>query len=110
MHTKITVLGEEITLACAPEQQRRLEDLAKTLEARLSVFSGDTDGKRRLVLTAMALIDEVQATNAALARARCEVERLTDMVVEAKLEAAGAMPDSAELGRVTALRVAHGVA
>lgn len=108
MHTKITVLGEEITLAVSPDHQRRLDDLAKALETRLAGFAGDVDGKRRLVLTALALLDEVQTTNAALARSRCEIERLSDMLVEAQLEAA-AQPATPELGRVFT-RVAHGVA
>ncbi|MEZ6023824.1 MAG: cell division protein ZapA [Hyphomonadaceae bacterium] len=108
MTTVIRVLDEEIQLDCAPGEQRRIEDLATALETRLSAFTGDPDGKRRLVLTALALLDETQAAGAALARARGEIERLTDMVVEAKLEAAEA--DLSERGRVSALRPIQGVA
>jgi len=111
MHTILRILNEEFPIDCADHEQRRLEDLARALDARLAGFSGDSGAMRRLVLTALALMDEAQATSAALARARCEIERLTDMVVEAKLEAAGAQQaDSDERGRVAALRVAQGAA
>jgi hypothetical protein len=39
-----------------------------------------------LTLAALALLDEAQSANAALARARCEIERLNDMVAGAQLE------------------------
>jgi hypothetical protein len=71
-------------------------------------LSGEPDAMRRLVLTALALMDETQASAAALARARAEIERLTDMVVEARLEAAGAAPDTGTRGRVAALNLAQG--
>ncbi|MGE0742421.1 MAG: cell division protein ZapA [Hyphomonadaceae bacterium] len=100
---KVQILGEDFAIDCAPADERRLEDLAKALDARLAGFAGDADGKRRLVLAALALIDEAQATKAALSRAYAEIERLTDMVVEARLEAANAAPDD-DRGRVGALR------
>lgn len=50
-------------------------------------------------------MDEVQVIGAALVRARCEIERLSDMLVEAKLEAPDA-PSNDERGRVDALRPA----
>ena len=98
MPTVIRILNEEIRLDCAPGEQRRIEDLATALETRLAAFTGDPDGKRQLVLTALALLDETQAAGAALARARGEIERLTDMVVEAKLQTAA--PDLDQRGRV----------
>ncbi len=108
---RITILGHDIDLACQPHEERRLEDLSRALDARLAGFTGEPDALRRLALTALSLMDEAQATNAALARARCEIERLTDMVVEAKIEAAAAAPDTPERGRVGALRrVAEGAA
>ena len=71
---------------------------------------GAWEAAQRLAFTALALMDETQAVHAALARARCEIERLTDMVVEAQLDAGGA-PDSADRGRVGSLRrVAEGAA
>lgn len=85
MQTVLKVLGQEIVVDCDPSQQRRLQDLASALDARLAATSGDP--VRRLALTAIALLDEAQATGAALARARCVIERLSDMVVEARLEA-----------------------
>jgi cell division protein ZapA (FtsZ GTPase activity inhibitor) len=105
------ILDQDISIDCAPHEERRLEDLARALDARLRSFPADADAARRLALAALALMDEAQATSAALARARCEIERLTDLVVEAKLEAASAAPaDTGERGRVGALRVAEGAA
>jgi len=103
MQTVLHILNEEFRLECAPNEQRRLEDLAAALEARLAGFFGDAEGFRRLVLTALSLLDEAQATNAALARARCEIERLNDLVAEAGVAAAEpvALDDR---GRVNALR------
>jgi len=87
VQTILRILNEDIALDCAPCDQRRLEDLAAALETRLAGFSGDADGYRRLVLTAIALLDETQATSAALARARCEIERLNDIAAETRVEA-----------------------
>lgn len=109
MQATVKILGEDYAIECADCDQRRLEDLAKALDARLQGFSGDTCAMRRLVLTSLGLIDEAQATSAALARARCEIERLTDMLVEAQLEAqTPEPPDTPDRGRVSALRVAQG--
>jgi cell division protein ZapA (FtsZ GTPase activity inhibitor) len=109
MQTSVKIMGEDYAIDCAECDLRRLEDLARALEQRLQGFSGDTNAMRRLVLTALGLMDEVQTTNAALIRARCEIERLTDMLVEAKLEAqTPEPPDSPDRGRVNALRVAQG--
>lgn len=109
MQKTLEILGQSYALECADCDERRLEDLARALEARLNGYSGD--GVRRLVLTALTLIDEAQATSAALERARHEIERLTDLIVDAKLEAqnSNAGLDS-ERGRVGALRVAQGSA
>jgi cell division protein ZapA (FtsZ GTPase activity inhibitor) len=111
MQANVTILGQDYAIDCAECDLRRLEDLSRALDSRLKGFSGDTGAMRRLVLTALGLMDEVQATSAALVRARCEIERLTDMLVEAKLEAQAASPehpDSSERGRINALRVAQG--
>ena len=111
MHATVKILDQDYVIECAECDQRRLEDLARALETRLQGFSGDASAMRRLVLTALTLIDEAQATSAALVRARNEIERLTDMVVEAELEVAqGAAPDSSDRGRVSSLRVAQGTA
>jgi len=107
---QVTILDRDFGLDCAEHERKRLEDLAKALNERLSGFSGEADAMRRLVLTALALMDEAQTTGAALARARIEIERLTDMVVEARLEAAGQAPDTSTRGGVTSLRVAQGAA
>ncbi|OQW58138.1 MAG: hypothetical protein A4S17_12060 [Proteobacteria bacterium HN_bin10] len=110
MQVTVKILGADYAIDCADCDVRRLEDLARALETRLQGFSGDASAMRRLVLTALGLMDEVQATSAALVRARCEIERLTDMLVEAKLEAAASPepPDTPDRGRVGALRVAQG--
>ena len=109
MQSTIKILGDDYTIECADCDTRRLEDLAKALEARLQGFSGDTNAMRRLVLVSLGLIDEAQATSAALARARMEIERLTDMLVEAQLQCEPPEPtDTPDRGRVIALRVAQG--
>ncbi len=109
MQATVKILGEDYAIECADCDQRRLEDLAKALEERLQGFSGDANAKRRLVLTALGLMDEAQATSAALARARCEIERLTDMLVEVRIDAETPQPpDTPDRGRVGALRVAQG--
>ncbi|HYD87912.1 MAG TPA: cell division protein ZapA [Vitreimonas sp.] len=109
MQTNVTILGRQFTIECGEGDCRRLEDLARALDARLAHFAGDD--AHRLVLAALSLLDETQATSAALVRARHEIERLSDMLVEAKLEAAkagAAVID--DRGRIDALRVAQGVA
>jgi cell division protein ZapA (FtsZ GTPase activity inhibitor) len=103
MQAVLTILGREFVIDCAERDQRRLEDLARDLNARLAGFSEDTDALSRAVLTALSLMDEVQVIGAALVRARGEIERLSDMVVEAKLEAPQA-PVNDDRGRVEALR------
>ena len=108
MQSTVKILGEDYAIECAECDTRRLEDLAKALELRLQGFSGDTSAMRRLVLVALGLIDETQATSAALARARMEIERLTDMLVEAQLQAEPPEPTMPDRGRVSALRVTHG--
>lgn len=110
MQTIVKVLNREFTIECGEGDCRRLEDLARTLEARLAGFSGDEDAMRRLVLTALSLLDQTQAMSAALVRARNEIERLSDMVVEAQVEAAKAGAIIDDRGRVDALRVAQGAA
>lgn len=110
---QITVLNRPFTIDCTAAEERRIEDLAKALDARLKACS-EPDQLRKVVFTALALMDEVQTTHAALARSHCEIERLTDMVVEAKIEAEAAQaaaPDTGDRGRVSSLRrVAEGAA
>ncbi|ANP45556.1 cell division protein ZapA [Candidatus Viadribacter manganicus] len=109
MQATVKILDEDYAIECADCDHRRLEDLARALDTRLRGFSGDASALRRLVLTSLGLIDEAQATSAALARARCEIERLTDMLVEAQLGAhSQEPPDTPDRGRVSALRVAQG--
>jgi cell division protein ZapA len=98
----LRILNQDIPLTCAPSEQRRLEDLAAALNMRLALYSGDASAMRSLALTALALMDESQAKSAALERARAEIERLTDMVVEARLSAPAAALDD-ERGRVASL-------
>ena len=108
MQAVLNVANQQFTIECADCDQRRLEDLAKALDARLARFSGDDDAMRRVVLTALSLLDQTQATSAALALAREEIERLTDMVVEARLDAQNVAVND-ERGRVGVL-VAQGAA
>lgn len=109
MQAVFDVQDTRVSLECADEDRRRLEDLARALDARIKGFANEPDGTRRLILTALALLDEAQTTSAALARARCEIERLTDMLIDARLEAQAS--DTSVRGRVGALRrVAEGAA
>lgn len=84
MMAAITILGETHEVACQPCAERRLADLAAALERRLVCVAGDEAPTRRLTLAALALLDEAQAANAALARARVEIERLNDLLLEAR--------------------------
>lgn len=100
---QLRILDRDVRLDCSAHEQRRLEDLAAALNARLAGFSGDADGFRQLALTALALLDETQAKSAALMRARGEIERLTDMLVEARLPA-NAQAEDDDRGRLATLR------
>ena len=109
MAATFNILGREFALDCAAHEQRRLEDLAHALDERLASFTGDPDAMRRLALAALSLMDETQAANAALARARMEIERLTDLLVDAKLaEQSAALTD--DRGRLGVLRASKGAA
>jgi cell division protein ZapA (FtsZ GTPase activity inhibitor) len=110
MRANVKILGREVVLDCAACDARRLADLATALEARLLAIEGDPDVTRRLVLASLQLLDEAQATGAALARSRMEIERLMDLLVDAKLEAEGPEPVDDTRGRVGAVRVAQGSA
>jgi cell division protein ZapA (FtsZ GTPase activity inhibitor) len=106
---QITILGQSFAITCEGRDQKRLEDLAAALDARLARFPAETDALSRLVLAALSLLDETQTTGAALALARSEIERLTDLLVDAKLEAklgaSGVQKPDEQRGRVNALRL-----
>jgi cell division protein ZapA (FtsZ GTPase activity inhibitor) len=85
----VHVADQEIAIDCAPHQQRRVADLAALLESRLAVFAGEPETLRRLVLTALALMDEAQTAGAALARARGEIDRLNDLVCDVEADQGG---------------------
>jgi cell division protein ZapA (FtsZ GTPase activity inhibitor) len=107
---QVSVLNQEFAIPCEANEEHRLEDLARALETRLQGCR-EPNLTRRLMLTALSLMDEVQAAHCALARSRCEIERLTDLVVDARMEAERAGADGADRGRVGALRrVAEGAA
>lgn len=82
----VHVAGQEVTVACAPHEQRRVADLVALLESRLAVYAGEPEAMRRLVLAALALLDETQAVGAALARAREELDRLNELSGESQIE------------------------
>ena len=94
MRLVLTILDEEIVLESAPEEERRLRDLAATLEARIRALGAEKATSQSLSIIALSLLDEVQAARAALARAHGEIERLNDMVVDARL-ASGEPPQQA---------------
>ncbi len=64
----------------------------RLLEARLAGFSGDADGLRRLVLTALSLLDEAQAAAPRWRGRTSEIERLNDMLAETKPDRQPAAP------------------
>ena len=101
----VRVLGEDFRIECSAGDQRRLEDLAAALEARTAGLTGESSDIRKLILTALSLMDEAQSTGAALVRARGEIERLNDMIAEANLDAAEGVSLPQDQGRVKALRV-----
>jgi cell division protein ZapA len=110
MQATLTILNREFTIDCTEAERRRLEDLAHALDGRLQGCA-EPDALRRVVFTALSLMDETQATQAALARARGEIERLTDMLVEARMEAETGQSTDSDRGRVGSLRrVAEGAA
>jgi cell division protein ZapA (FtsZ GTPase activity inhibitor) len=76
----LRVLGQDISVESAPENERRLTDLAASLQARLPDFTADAVGVERLILVALSLMDEAQTAGAALARAHQEIDRLTDLL------------------------------
>ncbi len=82
----VRIDGRDIAIACAPHEQRRVADLAALLESRMAVYAGEPEALRRLVLTALALMDETQAAGAALARARAEIDRLNEQGADAHVE------------------------
>lgn len=94
MRLVLTILDEEIVLESAPEEERRLRDLAAALEARVRALGAEKATSQSLLIVALSLLDEVQAARAALARAHGEIERLNDMVVDACL-ASGEPPEQA---------------
>ncbi len=110
MQTVLTILGRDYVLDCSEPEERRLQDLAHALDMRLQNFGGEADTRRSLVLIALALLDEAQATNAALARARCEIERLTDLLIDARLDAQASIDTSVRGGVGALRRVAEGAA
>ncbi len=103
MAATVRILGEDFHLQCAAGDQRRIEDLAKALEARVAA-EGELSDLRRLILTALALMDEAQTKGAALVRARGEIERLNDMVTEANIEAGEGVALPQDQSRVRAQR------
>ena len=109
MQAVVSILGREFAIPCSGAEKKRLEDLARTLNGRLTGFASDADAEERLVLAALSLLDEVQVIGAARVRARREVERLTDMLAEADCEAP--IPIVSDWrGRLAALRDVSGAA
>ena len=104
MTVTVRILGEDFRLQCSASERRRIEDLARALEARVTA-EGETSDLRKLILAALALMDEAQTTGAALVRARGEIERLNDMIAEANIDAAEGVSLPQDQSRVRAQRV-----
>jgi len=83
VRTVLRILNEEIAVDGGPAELRRLLDLAATLEERTLGKGEAGRPHQRLILAALALLDEAQTANAALARAHCEIDRLNDIIADA---------------------------
>lgn len=82
---RFRLLERELDIPCAATLEPRVSDLAAALEARIRQSAVAGDEVTRLALAALALVDETQVAHAALERARIEIERLTDLLVEARM-------------------------
>ena len=60
----ITLRGRNFSIACAPGQEMRIERLAEQLDARVGQIAdavGDIGDERLLLITALALLDELDS-------------------------------------------------
>lgn len=60
----ITLRGRTFSIACAPGQEMRVQRLAEQLDARVGQISqavGDIGDERLLLITALALMDELDS-------------------------------------------------
>jgi len=60
----ISIRGRSFSIACAPGQEMRVQRLAEQLDARVRQISdavGDIGEERLLVITALALLDELDS-------------------------------------------------
>ncbi|MDP1555940.1 MAG: cell division protein ZapA [Hyphomonas sp.] len=60
----ITLRGRSFSIACAPGQEMRVQRLADQLDARVSQIAdsvGDIGDERLLLITALALLDELDS-------------------------------------------------
>ncbi len=95
---------QNLSIACNAHDSHRLTDLAALLNTRLAAYPCEMEMSERLALAALSLLDETQTRAAALVRARGEIDRLTDLLLEARVNAAPLAVDE-DRGRVAALRV-----
>lgn len=62
----ITIRGRPYSVACAPGQESRLTSLSRQLDARVSQIAeavGDIGDDRLLLIAALALLDELDASH-----------------------------------------------
>lgn len=60
----IQLRGRSFSIACAPGQENRIQALSKQLDARVKQIAGavgDIGDERLLLITALALLDELDA-------------------------------------------------
>ena len=60
----ITLRGRSFSIACAPGQEMRVQRLAEQLDARVGQIAdavGDIGDERLLLITALALLDELDS-------------------------------------------------
>lgn len=89
----ITVRGRAFSIACAPGQETRIQSLSEQLNARIDKIAeavGDIGDERLLLISALAMLDELEAAKGAEA-----------VSPEAARKAAAAISDAA--ARIEAL-------
>ena len=91
----ITLRGRTFSIACAPGQEMRVQRLAEQLDTRLRQISdavGDIGDERLLLITALALMDELDSARRGVS-ARPDTEaRAVELLIQmaGKVEALAA--------------------
>jgi cell division protein ZapA len=96
----ITLRGRAYSIACAPGQETRIQKLSEQLNARVNQIAGavgDIGEERLLLIAALALLDELDASRRSIPGA-----------AEAERKVADALSDAAERIEALAARIEGG--